>query len=540
MANTSVRLNLSSALFPFYTEAAGRTIMMPENDENFDRYNAANTSPDKGVPQVYYMHNIMPVSGGFQSIGYIQQIAGLANNTTFDNLFSLYNADSSNFFLVPSGGINHIYDGDTGAWSTSSFPVNAVPENVLVTTAYVKGVTYIFYEQYGCFTYNETTKQLVPVTLTGLTVTGLLGICSANGYLVAWDSYNIFYSSITEPTNFIPNIQNGAGGGALQEAKGKINICTSIAGGFLIYCDKNIVGASYTANVGFPYIFAEVAGSGGVTSISNIAYQSNLQFQVAYTTAGMQQITLSAAVHTLPEVSDFLAASIFEDFNETTKTFSSSYTPTPIRIKLNYIGDKFIVISYGVAAGIYTHALIYDYSLNRFGKVKITHSCAFNFSAPAPYNNITYGQLTSTTVNSLVGFSYSDFKTTIQKPTANKQNLAFLQSNGTVQLVDFSLNSSRSSGVFIIGKLQFRRNYMFVHQYSQIESVLAASTFDCYLIPYLNGKDPSPAIATTKMNVGNLVTTYAKRVTATNVSLLLIGTMNLTSIIVTFTVGGSR
>lgn len=540
MPNMFVRLNLASSLFPFYTEAAGRTIMVPETDENFDRNNAANTTLDKGVPQVYYMHNVMPISGGFQSIGYIQPIAGINNDTTFDDLFPLYNADYSNFFLVPSGGINHIYDGNTRAWTTSSFPVNAVPSNVLVTTAYVKGITYIFYANYGCFTFNETTKQLVPVTLSGLTVTGLLGICSANGYLIAWDAYNIYNSSITDPTVFIPTVNNGASGGAVQDAKGRINICTSIGGGFLIYCDKNIVGASYTANVAFPYIYAELPGSGGVTSIYNIAYQSNLPFQLAYTTAGMQQLNLTNAVHTLPELSDFLAARIFEDFDETTLSFSSSYIPVPLKIKLNYISDKYIVISYGITANIFTHAIIYDYSLNRFGKIKITHRCSFNFSMPAPYNGITYGQLTGITINTLPGFTYSDFERTIQLPVTNKQNLAFLQADGTVQLVDFSFNTTRSSGVFIIGKLQFRRSSVFVHQYTQVESIQSASIFSMYLIPYLNGKDPGTTVPTVKISSEPLTSTYAKRYTASSVGLLFIGSMNLTSLVVNFTIGGHR
>ena len=84
MPNIYTRLNLASAIFPFYTEAYGRSIMIPGGDENFDRYNAANTTPDKGVPQVFYMHNVLPIAGGFQSIGYEQQIPGLPGAIDFD------------------------------------------------------------------------------------------------------------------------------------------------------------------------------------------------------------------------------------------------------------------------------------------------------------------------------------------------------------------------------------------------------------------------------------------------------------------------
>jgi len=541
MANKYARLNLASAIFPFYTAAAGRTVMVPDIDENFDRYNAANTAPDKGVPQVFYMHNCMPISGGFQSIGYLQRLAGIPGSVDFDTPYQLINSGDASFLFVPAQGLNYIFDGDVGNWaSISPMLTGQVGSNTLVTTAYVKGSTYIFYAHYGCFIYNATTKVLDSVTLAGLDVTKILGIFSANGYMLAWTIDSVVYSSLTDPTNFTPSIQTGAGGGKILDVKGQINICLPISGGFLVYCEKNIVGASYSGNTFYPYVYLEVKGSGGTDSLDNIAYQSNLPYHVALTTAGIQQVSLDSAIPTLPELSDFLTGQIFEDFNEATLSFSESFLTSPLAVKFSYIADRFFVCSYGVQAPNYTHAVIYDLALNRFGKVKLNHRAAFQYALPTPYGNITYNQLLNTPIDTLNNTTYTDLFSLVHFSMVAKQNLAFLQEDGTVQLVDFSLRENNASGVFILGKMQFSRNAVMVHQRTDVETVNKNNIFSLYILPTYNGKDFGTAVPTVTNNTGTLMRTFAKRFTASNISLLCVGAFNVTSIVLNFTIGGSR
>lgn len=544
MAALKVRLNLASAIFPFYTEAAGRTIMMPDQDENFDRYNAANTTPDKGVPQVFYMHNCLPIAGGFQSIGYNQSLAGMAGKTDFDTAFNLYNPNQSSFIFVPAQGMNYIYDASygTGEWSSvNPIPSGTLPANALVTTAYVDGNTYIYYAKYGCFTYDPATRQLVAVVLSGLTAANVIGICAANGYMVAWTQDTVAWSSLSDPTDFVPSIQTGAGGGSIQDAKGQINFCVSIVGGFLICCQKNVVGASYTNNSSWPYQISEVSGSGGIATIEQLAYQTNLSYMVAMTTAGIQQVSLSGAIPTMPEVSDFITARLFEDFDEVGLTFSAQYLESQVDTKFAAVGDRFIVISYGIQAPNFTHAIIYDIELNRYGKLKLPHRCAFSYNEPAAYGMTTYDQLMNTPISVLGNITYANFFFGGGQPEIiPKENLAFLQQDGTIQLVDFSLGEERASGVFILGKLQFRRGDVIVHQWTDVESIKTTSVFNFYLLPTFNGKDFTTAVATTAIKPGILIRRMAKKYTASNLSLCLTGAFNLTTIVINFTVGGSR
>jgi hypothetical protein len=57
-------------------------------DQNFIRQLYSPEDPDKdiGVPQIYYLHNVLPTSSGFASIGFEVQSAGISGLTNVDNI----------------------------------------------------------------------------------------------------------------------------------------------------------------------------------------------------------------------------------------------------------------------------------------------------------------------------------------------------------------------------------------------------------------------------------------------------------------------
>lgn len=540
-----LRANLASAIWPFYTDAAGRTIIVPGNDENFDRYNAANTVPDKGVPQVFYMHNTLPISGGFQSVGYRQVVAGLSGHTDFDEAFALRTPDLANRILVPASGKNYVYDGNTSTWtSLDALPEGAVRSNVIVTTAFVQGQTYFCYANKGTYFFNTSTNDIEQVVWVGgaLDDTQIIGICAANGYMIAYTKTTVAWSSLTNPLDFQPSIQTGAGGGNVQDAKGAITFCLSITGGFIVYCEKNVVGATYTNNTSFPYLFLEVPDSGGCNDPNRVAWQSNLDTHLAYTTSGIQLFNKSQATGIMPEVADFLASQLYEDFDEDTLEFSTEYLSAPPAVKMSAVSDRYLVISYGPTYENFTFALVMDTVLNRWGKLKITHRSCFDFNNPSPSGLVTYNQLMNTLINTLgVNVVYNDFLDGgLQIESLSKKTLGFMQEDGTIQVVDFDLDMDNSSGVFIIGKYQHTRNNVIVHQRTEIETIKQSSDFDLYILPTFDGKDFGAAVPAIANTTGKLTRLFAKRLTGNNLSLLCKGAYNLTSITIYYTIGGSR
>lgn len=543
MPNYYVRANLASAIFPFYTQAAGRTIIVPQSDENFDRYNAANTVPDKGVPQVFYMHNVMPISGGYQSVGYTQLLAPAdGNQMDFDQAFAIKTPDLNDHILVPAGGTNYIYTGNNSGWISLPFTPGLFADNGQVTTAYVQGQTYICYEKYGTFIYDNINQVLTQVTLTGLDDSQILGICAAAGYLLAYTKTTVFWSSVTTPTDFTPSIQTGAGNLTLTDAKGGINFCLQISNGFIVYCGKNVLGATYTSNTQYPFLFAEVPDSGGCDSPDKVAWQSNIDTHLAYTTSGIQLFNKSNATGIMPEFADLLASQLYEDYDEATDVLTTTYLTNQVFVKMYAVSERFLIMSYGPDQSNFTYAVIMDTVLNRYGRLKITHRACFEYNNPAPYGELTYGQLTLP-YSALSNATYGDLDdgSALQVPARPKKTLSFLQQDGTIVGVDFDLGNLTNKGVFLLGKFQHVRNNVITHQKTDVESVELGSNFSISVVLTLDGKTLEAPLVTTPIQAPTGRTgTWACRATGVNFSLLCKGSFNLTSIVLQYTIGGSR
>lgn len=553
MAHQWMRVNLAASIFPFATELDGRSIVVPQYDQNYNYLDQLQEPvKDRGIPQAFYMHNVLPTPQGYQSIAYDQLLPSMSGTpgtpTNFDTLFTLYETTpaSARFLFSPAAGINYVYDAAVGNWaSVSPLPVGTVSSAVLVTISFVNGQTYIYYANYGCLVYDQVGKVMTPTTLGGLLATDILGLCAANGYNIAWDSDTIAWSNAENPVDFVPSILTGAGGGTPQYIKGKILFCLPISGGFMIYCEKNVVSATYTGNIQFPFNFAEVAGSGGAVSPELVSWDNNLGRHYAWTTAGFQALSRSSAELVFPEVTSFIAAQIFEDFDETTMLLNEQYLSQQLFMKVAVVAECYLIISYGVVTGVYTHALVFDLNLKRWGKLKITHVKAFEWQDPTLYGLITYGQLVNTTYGALVNITYGQLASNFQSETSAKQNIAFLQADGTVLVLDFSLANPASDGVLMIGKFQFQRNKFIIHQRSDIESITPGLAFNFIMFYTVDGKTLQGPIPGTQLVIQNQglnpkVRRYGCRIHGQNVIPCFIGAFNFTSYLVDFTLGGDR
>lgn len=559
MAHQWMRCNLATATFPFESELGDRTIVMSRYDQNFD-YLSSIGEPikDRGLPRAYYMHNCMPTAQGYTAIGYDDDVAPVVGfggtDLGFDTVFSLdYQLNNTSYraFLSPAMGANYILDATIGGWtSMSPFAPGVIASDTLITKATLNGTTYICYKSVGVFKYvpNGITDPLtqivgptiIPVTLLGLNNQQVNGICANNGYMIVWDDVSIAWSSTINELDFTPSIITGAGGGTPQFCNGAINFAVPISGGFILYCDKNAVAATYSGNVRFPWIFGEVAGSGGCSTLAKVSWKSNFAIHYAWTTAGMQEITRAVAKDIFPEATDFLANLSFEDFDEATLEFSETFLTTPLDIKVNAVGDRYIVISYGVIPGNYTHALVHDLALVRWGKLKLNHRECFEWLPPNLYGPITYGMLAAITYGSLVNTSYGDLEIGITQAEVPKKNIGFLQQDGTVQVVNFDLSQTEADGVILIGKFQFERNKLITGQQYDVENVVNGNTFAFYVIPTFDGKTFLTPKAGFLMNASPRSKRYNLRITGINLSLLFIGAFNLTSLLFNFTQAGDR
>jgi hypothetical protein len=504
MSQITYRANLSAKTFPMISQNWGRSVIVPQYDNTFNRQlvSKEDTDKDVGIPQIFYCHNVMPHQQGFQSVGYTTIFAGLGSGYIFQSTFLLRNVSGNSAYLgITSDG--KAYKQVNGAWT---FLIQLA--NPYITTAYVSGTTYLYVSAVGCYKYNFTTNTLDPVTLSGLNTLNILGITYSAGYLIAWSVNSIAWSSTVDPTDFVPSLITGAGSGGVESARGAIIGCVAHTQGFIIYTSNNAVVAKYSGNSRYPFNLVEIVGSGGLANLSNVTFDANTGNHYAYTTSGLQLVSTTQTQTYLTELTDFISGKLFEDYDEDTEVFSATVLTDSLQKAVTLISDRYLVISYGISS--LTHALVYDCIDKRWGKLKIPHVQCFEYQVPA------------------VGV--------IEVP---RQSIAFLQLDGTIKVVDFSVTSLSSNGVIALGKYQFVRQRLLQLDEIILENVQPNASFSVYNLVALDGKNGVKSVPYLAESNG-LYRKYTTRDIGTNHSLVFKGGFSLVSLVLLFNIHGKR
>lgn len=512
MAQLPYRANLVEASFPFTSIYEGRTVIVPGRDQNYVPKTSLAVSGedniDRGIPELYYSHNVMPSAQGCSSVGYLPVASPIAINQSIVRKRLEIRDSSGNFKYLAQGSDGHTYMMDplVGSWAVTAADV-AGYTNGLITAAYVNGVTYIYFQGAvdPCRQYNFGTNNLDIIALAGI-IANVIGLTAASGYLIAWSAVAIAWSSTILATDFTPSLTTGAGSGGVDGAKGAITICVPILNGLIIYTQKNSVAGVYSGNARYPFNFREIVGSGGVSSLQLVAFDANTGSHYAYTSAGIQLVGINVTTTVFPDALDFIAGKFFEDFDEATLTFAQTPLFTEMLKQVQVVSERYFVVSYGINE--LTHAIVYDFVNKRWGKLKVKHVECFEW-----------------TVNTEIP----------------RGNLAFLQKDGTVLTVDFSIASTVSSGVALFGKYQYVRQRLTTLQEVYLDSVYPNRNFDLYTLATLDGKNFLPAVKGVLVQpIVGFTRTYRFRKTGINHSLLAIGGFYLSSLVMQFQLSGSR
>jgi hypothetical protein len=506
MAQQVYRANLSAKYFPFLANNWGQSIIIRGQDQDFSRQAVSSESPEKdvGIPQVFYMENVLPTVSGFQSIGYdviTPGIVGKTNAVTYELIID----GSGNTQYVMFDNTGGIYYQTLTGWAISALSI----AGTVRTFAYVNGITYMYVANVGCFTWNFATNQFVAQTLTGLTPANIFGICASFGYLIAWTVNTVFWSSLIDPTDFTPSLVTGAGSESVQGAKGAITYCVQHTQGFIVYTSENAVASIYSGNANYPFNFRPIVSSGGVGSLDLIGYDANTGNHYVYSTSGLQILSTTQTQTVIPELTDFISGRVFEDFNQVSMTFSTTALNTPMKKKLNVISDRYLVMSYGVNS--LTHILVYDLSLKRWGKLKIPHVDVVEYKLPS--------------------------SVVVEIP---KQSIAFLQADGTVVVVDYDPYIPNTQGLILLGKYQYIRGRLLTMETIQIENVMRWSGFKLTLFSSLDGKTTQTPTTLLPLNTTSQLGTFNTRITGVNHSVMLQGGFNIESMELTFHVSAKR
>lgn len=538
---TKFRGNLSAANFPLVSDFMGRSVVIPQYDANFQRrkqFSGDDSDLDIGIPQVYYCHNVMPMGQGFKSIAYKMVVRPVVGILNFERVFLAKDPEENKALIgiTATGGV-FIYASGATAWVDITAAAGGWTGGVF-SVAYANGYTYLCLSKFNTFKVNVLAKTLTPVVFSGITMSGIVGICASNNYLICYDTVTVYWSSATNPEDFIPSLVTGSGSGTPQDINGMVVCVLPLGTGYAVYTTTNIILSSYSGNLRYPWIFRQAQNGSGVIKVEHIASDGDQGTNYAWTSAGLLKVTMQGCTTPFPEITDFLSGRIFEDYNSTTDTFESQYLSDQLLIEVSFVSSRYLVLSYGITS--LTHALVYDTSLKRWGKLKVDHVAVFELSTDAEAD-MTYEQLAETIYDDYETIAYDEMTTLANTAAKAKRTVAFMQRDGTVKLAVWDFGNYSAEGVFILGKYQLTRTQTCTLQGLSLESMDTENTnLAVKVLTTLDGKTITGKMTPAEASRGTKIRDYNCRATGENHSIVIKGAFNLVSVLIILSRGGRR
>jgi hypothetical protein len=536
MAQISYRANLSAATYPMTISDGGRTVIMPGPDNNYDRrVDPTGEQKDAGIPQALYMENVLPTANGYQSVGSLNtgtlppRYSGVGTPDVFAVKQFFFPAATAG---LPPTRLTVSFRTATGYRDHISSQLNTVPltwtegtgdepfdsiglgsSTVGLTTAYVRGVNYLF-DGVLMYTVNKPTiSDIVEITdisgtLTGLTLLNVVAICSCANYLIALlDDNTIAWSSTTTPTDFTASLVSGAGSQIPADLKSSANFLSEAPNGFFIFSVTGVVYAAYTGNSRYPFKFTAIENSGGYTSGAQVAGDRTKSLQYAIDDAGnLRAISPNGAQVIAQDVSTFIERQTYYDqFDYSTNLFSLVAFTRPRTIY--FLLDRYILVPLGNVL------IVYDTALQRFGKLK-------GQGIPVAREDSIAVQL------HLIPGQSQGIETTAY-------NLGIYDTTYTYQ------------GVLVLGKFQYVRSRKIQLHEIEIEgpqdsSIVASPNFSCVLLPSQNGRTFDTPVVPYQVSLTGGLAVYSVHATAQNHSIILKGAFNVNTVQLKFSPRGDR
>jgi hypothetical protein len=566
MAIQRFKVSLNAARFPLVSTKGQRAVFIPGLDSaprTPRTFMGSNESVDYDIAQILYGENIMPVSEGLKSVGYKQLIAPTVN-TDFDQIFALRDDEENTVLYSPAAGKNYIYDDALSAWTSTTFleihgvaidPASPNTEaTAKVTYAYVDGKTFVCYSRLlatggtdaSILFWNPTTKALEPAGALLANVPfaagEIDGISSSNGYLIIYSDISVAWAAFNgtafDYVIYANGEFTGSGSQIPEDVQGKVKACISLPGGFVIFTAKNAIAATYHAqNIAAPWVFREIAGSGGIESYEQATVEGSLGALIAYTTTGLQKVSLNSSEEAYPDVSDFITDRYIERYSFGNQELRQASTTLDMFVKITNIANRYLVVSYGTFPRVFSFALVYDMTLQRWGKLRIVHRDCFYYNYGAITGDLTYSMLGDVPYDSPDLTTYDSTTQQSNAIVAAQHGMAFLKADGSVSLADWSslVRDTEDEAVAIIGRIQLTRASNAQFNRAEIEGL---SSGRVYLQPSYNGRTLEAAIALTDIETAPNYRVVGDMIDCKNFNLVVEGTFDLSTMILEATTSG--
>lgn len=521
MADTTYRGNLSAKTIPVDPLLFGRSVIIKGSDQNYAATVVSKSDADKdiGIPQVLYIANCLPTEYGYASIGYFGS-KEVCPNTPYIAFPVRSATESATLIHTKEGYLYRLRRGTEGGNISQFVPLGQYIGDA--TYALVAGETYIYFAKLGCYKYNFSTNSLTPVTLSGLTASSVLGITSTGGYMLAWSADAIAWSSLFDPTDFVPSLDTGAGGGGVEGARGAITVCVSNSYGVYIFTQSNCVSAQLSTNARYPFNFKEIVGSSGINSVQEVSFEGNQNSAFAFTSAGFQQISHNSAKNVWTELHEnALNTPEWTEGTVISGGITAGVDGKVQKAKIVGVASKYICVSIGARdSDYYDQCWVYDLALDKWGRFVKDHYDVFEDE------NYKIGFITLDK-----RYIYADSPFTATAAYEIEHDPAYIAA-GRYQLSRqrvTGLQEIALENLYPLTLTDEASHYIQINQYPEV-----------FVLPSLDGKSGSFVSTYRDENIGVAYARYLTRKTAINHTILVKGHFNLNSVVLTFTQGGGR
>jgi hypothetical protein len=483
MAVVRPKIAINNAVIPALSSQAQRAVVNAALDaapRTPRVFMGADDSADYNMASVIYAENVMPAAHGIKSVGFID-VASPNVGGDFDTIFPLRDADENAVLFCPAHGGNFVFDSELGTWTGESIadiwgltPDAGDIATARVTYAYVDGKTFVCYSRLkngttdmSIMQWDSATKSLIPATPLILNLPyaagEIDGIASSNGYLLVWSGLSIawsFFSGTAFDYDVYTNgSYTGSGNQIPEDIQGVITAIVGLPGGFVAFTARNAISASYHAQtISAPWVFKEIADCGGLESYEQATVEGSLGKITAYTSAGVQSITLNSSEHVHPGLADFITGREVESYDFATHQLQKGALGADAFIKMTAVGNRYVVLSYGYLPGVYSYALVYDVALERWGKLRLLHRDCFSYTYQQGNGGITYAALLDVTYSALGDTSYEDLSNIPSVITPAQRALAFMTEGGGIKLASWAARDDLDPAVAIVGRIQIARS----------------------------------------------------------------------------------
>jgi hypothetical protein len=418
---------------------------------------------------------------------------------------------------------------------------NIVPTDI-VTTTYLE----YFATDASILYWNPTTKALEPagalIAALPFAAGTIDGISSSNGYLIVYSDISVAWAAFNgtafDFTIYANGEFTGSGSQIPEDVQGNIKACIGLPGGFVMFTAKNAIAATYHAqSIAAPWVFREIAGSGGIESYEQATVEGSLGALIAYTTTGLQKVSLNSSEEAYPDVSDFITDRYIERYSFGTQELRQASTTLDMFVKITNIANRYLVVSYGTFPRVFSFALVYDMTLQRWGKLRIVHRDCFYYNYGAITGDLTYSMLGDVPYDSPDLTTYDSTTQQSNAIVAAQHGMAFLKADGSVSLADWSslIRDTEDEAVAIIGRIQLTRASNAQFNRAEIEGLTSGRV---YLQPSYNGRTLEAAIQLTDIETAPNYRIVGDMIDCKNFNLVVEGTFDLSTMILEATTSG--